>query len=259
MSQITESAAAPQTRFGTSHTIILWNIIIIGGIIFPSIFFGFYGKTTTHGFFLSPFPWVTAGGWTIDHGLKMFSGITPEMPTLAERLGCLSSLTLMFVILPTLFFFGLRRRAIERRSGKEFHIVRWSSLQFVVGGIGTLGLALASIPIALTQLEVSSSLHHAQAIQQNKDVIINELNIIAWKLYEYRVLPKELAGGNGTMTGFKLPQELTVATEATYQCRMEDTLAVVKATSLKYPLASITVKVDSKGKFSDWNFGGCFE
>jgi hypothetical protein len=259
MSRTTETLVNTSSRIGTSQTMILWSIVVAGAIIFPSFFFASYRTITFHSFFLSPLPWVHVGGWTIDHGLQMFSGKTLELPTVAERVGCLSSIVLMFIVFPTLFFFGLRKRAVERATGKEYHIIRWSSLGLVVGGIGVMALALTSIPIAFIQQSVSSDLRAAQAKQQNKDAIINELNTIAWKLYEYRILPKELGGGNGVLEGFTIQKERSSTAEAIYQCTIQDTLVIIKATSIKHPLGYIIVTISKKGKLSDWTYSAFFE
>jgi hypothetical protein len=257
MNQTTESQATSTTKARTLQTIIVWCIIVLCGIVIPNSFFRFYHAIG--GFFLHPFPWVVVGGMTIDHGLQMFSGKIPELPTITTQLGCLVSILTVFVICPTLFFFGLRTRAVERASGKEGRILRWATLQFVLGGMVMLGPALLSIPIAIIQRNVSSSLHESQGKYENKDAIAYELNSVALKLYEYRVLPKELGGGDGSFAGFTLPRDLSSTTEAQYQIKLQDTLAIAKATSVKYPLGTITARIDKKGKFLEWKYSELFE
>jgi hypothetical protein len=257
MNQTTESQATTATKVGRLQTTIIWLIILACGILIPTIFFRSYAAGD--GFFLFPFPWVIVGGMTIDHGLTMFSGKIPELPTITTQLGCLVSILTVFVICPTLFFFGLRTRAVERAAGKEGRILRWSTIQFVLGGMVMLGPALLSIPVAIIQRNVSSSLHESQAPVENKYAILYELNSVAVKLHEYRILPREFGGGNGSFAGFTLPKDLESTTEAQYKIELQDTLAIAKATSVKYPLGTITARISKKGRFLDWKYSELFE
>jgi len=257
MNQTTETPTTTKTKLGKSHTMILWIIIIVCGGILPSLVFRTYHAM--HDFFLTPFPWVIEGGITINHGLQMVSGKIPEAPTLTLQLSFLMSVVIMFVIAPTLFLFGVRQRAIERDSGKEFHIIRWSSVYLVLGGIVIIGPATQSIPISIIHRQVSSSLREGQAKAENKDNILYELNTIAIRLYEYRVLPKEYGGGNGSMAGFALPKELSTTLEAQYTVEIQDSLAIVKATSVKYSQGMIMAKINTTGKFLEWKYSEFFE
>jgi len=256
MNQTTESAVIDAAKTRRLQTIIVWCVIVLCGILIPSIFFRSYN--TTGGFFLSPFPWVIVGGMTIEHGLQMNSGTIPEIPSIATQLGCLGSILIVFVIGPTLFFFGIKSRAVERAAGKELSVFRWSTLQVVLGGMVTLGLALISIPTAIIQREVSSNLHKAQTEAENRDAILYEMNSIALKLYEYRVLPKELGGGSGSFAGFTLGKDLSTTSDAQYTLELQDTLAIAKATSVKYPLGTVTATINRQAKFSKWQFSELF-
>ena len=257
MNQTTESQTTSTTKTRKLQTVVVWCLILACGILIPNLFF----RTirSINGFFLTPFPWVVVGGMTIDHGLQMFSGKIPELPTIMTQVSCLVSILTVFVICPTLFFFGLRTRAIERASGNDLPILRWSTLQLVLGGMVICGLALISIPVAVIQRNVSASLHESQAIIENKDAMLYEMNPVAERLYEYRVLPKELGGGNGSFTGFTLPKDLASTTEAQYKIELHDTLAIVEAKSVKYPLGTITAKISKQGKFLDWKYSELFE
>ncbi len=258
MNQTTESQATTATKVGRSETMIIWLIILACGMLVLTFFFH-HNYAIEDRLFLSPVPWVNVGGMTIDHGVQMFSGKIPELPTITTQVSCLVSILLVFVISPTLFFFGLRTRAVDRASGKELHILRWSTIQLVLGGMVMLGPALVSIPVAIIQRNVSSSLHKSVEEYENKEAILYELNSVAVKLYEYRVLPKELGGGNGSFAGFTLSKELASTTEAQYKIELQDTLAIAKATSVKYPLGTITAKISKKGKFLEWKYSELFE
>jgi len=259
MNQTTESQAPSTTKARTLQTIIVWCIILACGIIIPNLFFRIYDTSSMGGLFLSPFPWVNVGGITINHGLTMCSGKIPELPTITIQVSCLVSILTVFVISPTLFLFGVRTRAAERASGKALQVLRWSTIQFVLGGMVLFVPALGSIPMAMIQRSVSSSLHESQATVENQDAIMYELNSVACKLYEYRVLPKELGGGNGSFAGFTLPKDLASTTEAQYEIEQRGADAIVKATSVKYPPGTITARISSKGQFLEWKYSGVFD
>ena len=257
MNQTTESQTTSTTKTRKLQTVVVWCLILACRILIPNLFFRTF--RAIDGFFLTPFPWVVAGGMTIDHGQQMFSGKIPELPTITTQISCLASILLVFVIFPTLFFFGLRTRAVERASGKELGILRWSTMQLVLGGMVTLGPAFLSVPIAIIQREVSSSLHKAQAEYQNKEAILYELNAVAMKLYEYRILPKELGGGNGSFAGFTLSKDLASTAEAHYKIELQDTVAIALATSVKYPLGTIAATINKQGKFLGWKYSELFQ
>ena len=122
-----------------------------------------------------------------------------------------------------------------------------------------MGPVLVAIPMALSERNVSSSLREYDAEGKHRDAIMYELNLVACRLYEYRVLPKTLGGGNGTFAGFVLPKDLASTTEAQYTIELQDTLAIAKATSVKYPPGTITAKISDKGKFLEWKYSGVFD
>jgi hypothetical protein len=150
------------------------------------------------------YPWVVAGGHTIANGLSEFSGKTPSLINLTERLAALLGLLFGFVIGPTLFFFGWYNRRKDRESGSKGSVLKGSAVISVIGGILTFAVAIPSIPIAFIQKSVSESIHSAQAVQGNKDQMINDLNKIAYNAKQFRILPKSLDGGNGAFLGYTL-------------------------------------------------------
>jgi hypothetical protein len=257
MNQTIENTSPSLIKRMMNETFIIWCFVFAGAILSNGLLFGLMHHE--NGFFITLYPWVNAGGHTINNGLEMFAGKMSQLPNLAVKLGYLTSLSIVFVIFPTLFFFGLRKRAIERTSGNLFPIIRSSTIQFVLGGMVTLGVAMPSIPIAIIQINVSKSLHHAQEIQANKDGMINDINEIAWRFYEYRVLPKDFNGGAGSFIGCTLPVEYTSTQNGIYEFDVQDLQVTIKGISKKFSNSSISVKLSQDCKLTGWIYSGEFE
>jgi hypothetical protein len=204
------------------------------------------------------FPWVVAGGHTIANGLSEFSGESPSSIVFAERLAALLGLLFGFVIGPTLFFFGWYSRRQDRESGSKGSILKGSAIISVIGGILTFAVAIPSIPGAYTQIRVSEYLHRAQATQDNKDQMINDLSIITYNAKQFRILPKSLDGGNGSYLGYTLSQPLAGTENGTYEisCTADD--IAVKGVSKKYSDCRVSVHVDKEGHMVQWEYSGDF-
>ena len=205
------------------------------------------------------YPWVVAGGHTIANGLSEFSGKSPSLISLTERLAALLGLLFGFVIGPTLFFFGWYNRRKDRESGSRGSVLKGSAVISVIGGMLTFAVAIPSIPIAIIQRQVSVSMHSAQAIQENKDQMINDLNMIASNARQFRILPKSFDGGNGSFLGYTLSQPLAGTEEGTYvaTCTADD--IAVKGSSKKYPDCHISVHIDKEGRLGNFEFLGNFQ
>ena len=201
-----------------------------------------------------PIPWVSAGGQTIANGLAEFSGEVPQEVALPFRMQTLFSMVLVFVVGPTLLFLGWRTYRLESASvfSKEWIVM-------VLGGILTFSVALPSIPMAILQRRVSQSLHKAQAVQTNKDEIINFIGgDIQLKVQQYRILPKTLGGGEGSFAGFTLPPDLAETEAGTFSVTAMDSTVTLKATSRPYPNATVTVQYTNM-RYGNWEYTGDFE
>lgn len=207
------------------------------------------------------YPWVVAGGHTIAIGLSEFSGKSPSSIILTERLAALLGLLFGFVIGPTLFFFGWYNRRKDRESGPKASVLKGSAVISIIGGILTFAVAIPSIPGAYLQVRVSQSLHRAQAIQDNKDQMINDLNMIAYNARQFRILPKSLDGGNGSFLGYTLSRPLAGTEEGSYEvfCAADD--ITVKASSKKHADCRISVHINKEGRFEQatWEYSGNFQ
>ncbi|MBI4427906.1 MAG: hypothetical protein HY562_02190 [Ignavibacteriales bacterium] len=210
------------------------------------------------GYFFTPFPWITAAGQTIAEGLSQFSGNQPGFVPVGEQFAVLGNFLLMYVIAPAMFFFGWRHRRMLKEQDQKPSLSVWT-LMFILGGILTFSAVIPAVPAAIAQRSVASRLHAAQAVQWNKDYMINDLNTIAWNARQYKILPKSMLGGNGSYIGFSLREEIGVTDNGTYTIEPSEKTCLVKAQSKIYSNAAITVTVNENGQLRDWRYVGEFE
>ncbi len=198
------------------------------------------------------YAWVIAGGITIARGLTEFSGNTPEVLELPVLTSVLASLLLVGVIAPTLALKLMRSRASVpvRHGGRAFYLV---------GLIIAVTFAATVAPTGYIGWRVAESMRTAQAVQRNKDLMINDLNVIAMRVHEYRILPKRFGGGEGSSASFVLAPDLAKTDEGTYTVTTSGDEVVVNARSQKHEGCTITVKVGSDGHLDYWSYGGQFQ
>lgn len=263
MNQKIESSSSPNTQQTSEFSSDFIRVLVaLTGATLLLVFAFEYRKFTTAGEPLVRmylYPWVVAGGVTIANGLSEFSGESPSLISLATRLAALLGLLFGFVIGPTLFFFGWYYRRKDRESGSKGSALKGSAVISVIGGMLTFAVAIPSIPGAIAQRRVSVSLHSAQAIQDNKDQMINDLNTIAYNVRQFRILPKSLDGGNGSFLGYSLSQPIAGTEEGTYEASCTADEIKVKASSKKYPDCLISVHIDKDGHLGQWEYSGNFQ
>jgi len=96
-------------------------------------------------------------------------------------------------------------------------------------------------------------------VQDNKDAIINDLNNLAALSFQYRIRPKEMGGGAGSYTGFKIPEKMKQNGNATFEAEVIDKDHVrFKATSAK-GFGSVTETIDESGRMGNWMYSGQFQ
>lgn len=198
------------------------------------------------------YAWILAGGQTIANGLTEFSGeaLTPVDDSF--RMASLVSLLLVGVFAPTIGLLFMRMKTEER-------LPMGIRGLYVVGIVIAATFALTVLPTGFIGYSVRVSLRDAQAVQTNKDFMINELNTIAWKVREYRILPKTLGGGDGRTDGLALPPSLTATDEATYVVTPTGTGVTVEAASKRYAGAAIAVTIEENGYLRNWTYSGRFQ
>ncbi len=206
-----------------------------------------------------PFPWIVAAGQTIDDGLQMFSGKLPTIMSMSHRLALLADMLVVFVLGPTLLLMSWRKMRLEKeQQGRSSIRVLWTLL-FVVGGVISFGVMIPAIPIAIIQRSAATSLFHAQAVQTNKDFIINDINFIALYARQHKILPKSMGGGEGSYQGFSISRELVSTENGDYVVTPSPNQCAIKATSKLYPSAAISVVVNEAGNLREWTYTGPFE
>ncbi len=206
-----------------------------------------------------PFPWIVAAGQTIDDGLEMFTGKLPNIMSMSHRLALLADMLVVFVLGPTLLLMSWRKMRLVKEEQATSPVRGLWTLLFVVGGVISFSAVIPAIPIAITQRSVATSLFHAQAVQTNKDYMINDLNFIALYAHQYRILPKSYGGGEGSFAGFTPTRGLVSTENGDYIVSPSANQCLIKATSKLYPSAGISVLVNEAGQLRDWSYIGPFE
>ncbi len=205
-------------------------------------------------------PWIGAAGVTIANGLVEFSG-EPLMPVdNAFRIAGLIGILLIGIIVPTLVFFLMGRREGAAVSAPVRGI-------YLVAAIMAATFVVFVIPMGVVAARVTASLKSAQAVQENKDHMINDLNVVAWKIREYRIVPKALGGGEGSISGYVIPTAVGQTEDGTYSYTVAPpetkgatgtANATIHAVSKLYPESGMDVMLDENGHLMNWTYKGLF-
>lgn len=208
---------------------------------------------------ITPYPWVYGGGRTIANGLRAFSGQVPEPLPAGLRAAALVLVLINMVLCPTLFFLEWRRRELTKTLSLEHPLLRISSVFYALCGMITIAAGVGLGPAAYFSEKARADLRHAQAIQSNRDAMINQLNMLALDATQYRILPRQLGGGGRSFEGYSIPEKSAKTEEALYTVTARNNAAEFRATSAKYPLCAIEVRVDSLGQMGRWMYEGEFK
>lgn len=200
----------------------------------------------------SIFPWMIGGKQTIENGIRAFSGKPPEPPPIDDRARALGPLLISMVLCPTVFFLEWRRRRLAKASLLQRTPPTLSSVFYSLCGLVTVLVAVAVGPIAYIGENARANTRHAQAVQSNRDAMINELNLLAVDAAQYNILPRQLGGGERSFVGYSVPQTNAKTEEAFYTVTATKNAAAFRATSTRFPSCAIQVKVDSLGHLREW-------
>ena len=194
------------------------------------------------------YPWILAAGQTIGNGLTEFSGNSLNPAEDSIYWASLMSIFLSGILAPTLTLrlMGRARAPILRGL-------------YIVSLVMSTTFAIAVVPSGFKAYRARLAIREAQAIQGNKDEIINELSVIAKKVYEYRILPKVHGGGDGTTHGYALPTSLSSTHWATYKLTETPAGIGVLAASNLYQDAGVTVTIQPDGRLQGWTYVGLFQ
>jgi hypothetical protein len=242
----------------------IWQVLLLTVVVFGLVLFsGRLFKSPQRDAVSTPgivvFPWTLAGAHTIENGLFAFSGKPAQPLNGKNQVRALAGLLVVAVICPTIYLLRWRRRRVSIEAIHNSPPWRFSDVLHGLCAVFVLLVAAAILPIGVYSEIMHQNLDKAQAVQSNRDAIINELNFIAFDLSQYYILPKEYEGGNHSYEGYKLPENASKTAEATYVVTPNGQTAGMHAQSVRYPSGWIDVRVDSLGRMGQWVYGGRFQ
>lgn len=205
------------------------------------------------------FPWMIGGKQTIHNGLLAFSGKPPEYPPIEDKVRALGPVLISMVLCPTVFFLEWRRRRSEKATSLQKSPLGMSSAFYALCGLVVVLVAVTVGPIAYFGETARANQRHAQAVQTNRDLVINELNVLAVDAAQYNILPRQLGGGERSFEGFAIPETKAKTEEASYSVTVTKSMVAFRATSARYPSCVVQVNVDSLGHIRDWRYEGEFQ
>jgi type II secretory pathway pseudopilin PulG len=123
-------------------------------------------------------------------------------------------------------------------------------LLLVIVGVIIVGLAIA----------VGIGLFSAQAVSNNRDAMIHDLNMIAQSAYQYRISIRQLGGGEGNYSNYVIPPQMADNSNGRYTIldAQVNTLDM-KGISVADSSNTITASIDSNGKLGSLTFTGDFQ
>lgn len=120
-------------------------------------------------------------------------------------------------------------------------------------------LILLAIMVIGVAIAAALGLFGSNQAETNKLAIVNDLNNLRAMAYKFRIRPVTMAGGGGTYAGFTMPSKLLSNENAIYTLSVTADEITVVATSYAQSTNTITVSIDSKGKFTVWTYTGDFQ
>jgi len=108
-----------------------------------------------------------------------------------------------------------------------------------------LGVIIVGVAIA-----VGISMFSGQSVASNKDAIITDIATLGADVYQYKIRPTSMGGGNGSYTGYTLSTTGAWGSSnpnATYSVTTSASSVVILGTSKQVSGATVTVTVDGNG------------
>jgi len=108
-----------------------------------------------------------------------------------------------------------------------------------------LGVIIVGVAIA-----VGISMFSGQSVASNKDAIITDIATLGADVYQYKIRPTSMGGGNGSYTGYTLSTTGAWGSgnpNATYSVTTSASSVVILGTSKQVSGATVTVTVDGNG------------
>jgi type II secretory pathway pseudopilin PulG len=123
-------------------------------------------------------------------------------------------------------------------------------LLLVIVGVIIVGLAIA----------VGIGLFSAQAVSNNRDAMIHDLNMIAQSAYQYRISIRQLGGGEGNYSNYVIPPQMADNSNGRYTILDAQVNTIdMKGISVADSSNTITATIDSNGKLGSLTFTGDFQ
>lgn len=197
-------------------------------------------------------PWISAADAT------MYSLAREASAPRAVGLYILSGVLVVFILCPTVFLFGWRKRRLEQPSSipPEDRPIGTSSLAYVFSGIVTCFIALAVVPLAVVTDVSQKSRCESETARMLRYNVSNEIDFIAANAFQFRLLPKNLGGGEGTYAGYKIPEKLARTDFAEYTATAKPDTLELRAESATCASNVITLILDRHGTTSQWSYQG---
>jgi hypothetical protein len=205
------------------------------------------------------YPWVYGGKHTIANGLRSFSGQPSVIVPIAQRAATLMVVLIGMVVCPTVFLLEWRQRRLKDDTAKKRPPLKISGMLYLVCGWVTIVSGVGLVPVAYISETTRADLRHRQAIQENRDAMVNELNFLCVDAAQHYILPKELGGGGRTFEGYSIPGKFAKTGEGAYTVTTSKNAALFRGVSLRLPLCVINVQADSMGGMKGWKYEGEFQ
>ncbi len=200
-------------------------------------------------------PWQIAAGKTISNGLILFNGKLLTSPSVIYKILTLVSIYICYIFVPTFFIFKWYRYRIDRRSLFSTRPFSSSSIGYGVSILFFSFLVFSASASGWVGSYTFLSMKHAQSIQTEKDRIIVELNLIDVGANQYRILPKNIGGGEGSYEGFVLTSEQLKTQSAIYTLNTKKDEIVITAQSLVFPSGKISQILNEKNAINYQYYG----
>jgi hypothetical protein len=84
------------------------------------------------------------------------------------------------------------------------------------------------------------------------------LNLVKMDVYQYKLLPREKGGGNGTYEGLTLDPSQAKTQNGIYTITIQNRQVSITAQSLLFPSGTIDITVDEQGQTGKYIFKGAF-
>jgi len=238
----------------TASTIML-NIIFrpLGEMIrfHPGLFWG-------HRPIEGLYPWLFAARVTDSDAIREFMGASAIPVSNEFLLGALISSLTFLVFIPALFLLSWRGIALhqhgERSDGPSGNRRPIGSAYHLIFGIA---VSLAVLGIVPSVIDDFNSLHaferqvRVQSIAMARDQIISKLSILTLDAYQYRILPKNRAGGGSSFVGYRIPDAQAVSDDQTFTIVEQRPSSIAMVGKTTWPVLGIVrASVDSSGEVS---------